>query len=270
MNYDVTDFQKDVIERSHHIPVLVDFWAEWCGPCKMLGPILERLATANGDRWALAKVDTEVHQEVAMTYGIRSIPNVKLFVDGTVANEFTGALPEAAVQQWLDKALPDKHKKETDRAEILMAEGNKDDARAVLDEVLRQNPGSEKARVLMAEMVLPSNPADAIAIVAGLDEGSPHFQKVDAIRTFGSMLKKLSQPERLPEDPAKPHYLTALRALARFEYDAAVQNFIAVIRTNRYYDDDGARKACIAIFRLLGDEHDVTQKRRREFSSALY
>jgi putative thioredoxin len=119
-------------------------------------------------------------------------------------------------------------------------------------------------------MVLPSNPADAIAIVAGLDEGSPHFQKVDAIRTFGSMLEKLSQPERLPEDPAKPHYLAALRALARFEYDAAVQNFIAVIRTNRYYDDDGARKACIAIFRLLGDEHDVTHKRRREFSSALY
>ena len=100
MNYEVQDFQKEVIERSKNIPVLVDFWAEWCGPCKMLGPILERLAEKYKDIWALAKLDTDNNQEIAMEYGIRGIPNVKLFVNGNVADEFTGALPENMVEQW--------------------------------------------------------------------------------------------------------------------------------------------------------------------------
>jgi putative thioredoxin len=80
--YDSDDFQADVIERSHEVPVVVDFWAEWCGPCKALGPVLEKLAGEAGGRWRLAKVDTDKHREAAAGYGIRSIPNVKLFVDG--------------------------------------------------------------------------------------------------------------------------------------------------------------------------------------------
>jgi putative thioredoxin len=270
MKYDVENFQKDVIERSHQIPVLVDFWAEWCGPCKTLGPILERIAATNGDTWALAKVDTEKFPDVAMQYGVRGIPNVKLFVDGDVVNEFTGALPEPAVKSWLEKALPDKFTKELDRAESLPSEGKSEEARSVLDGILRENPENERARVLLAGMILASDPSAATQLVAGIEENSPHFQKVEAIRTFGTMLEKLAHPEQLTDDPVKSAYVAALAALAQFDYDAALEKFIDVIRANRYYDDDGARKACIAIFRVLGDEHAVTQKRRREFSSALY
>ena len=106
MSYEVENFQQDVLEKSFQQPVLVDFWAEWCGPCRTLGPILERLASENERKWSLVKVNTETHQEVAMYFQIRSIPAVKLFIDGEVVDEFTGALPEASIRQWLEQTLP--------------------------------------------------------------------------------------------------------------------------------------------------------------------
>jgi putative thioredoxin len=106
MSHDVTDFQAEVIERSRTLPVLVDFWAAWCGPCRVLGPLLEHLAGEAGDRWALAKVDTEKFPELAGQYGVTSIPSVKLFAGGEVVDEFVGALPEADIRRWIDAALP--------------------------------------------------------------------------------------------------------------------------------------------------------------------
>lgn len=91
MAYDIVDFQKEVIDASFEKPILVDFWAPWCGPCRVLGPVLEKLAVEESDKWTLAKVNTDENQEVSMQYGIRGIPAVKLFVDGNVVNEFTGA-----------------------------------------------------------------------------------------------------------------------------------------------------------------------------------
>src|SRR5512146_24625 len=129
MNHEVRDFEKDVIERSFTVPVVVDFWAEWCGPCKMLGPILERLESQSGGKWVLAKVDTDHNEDLAIRYGVRGIPNVKLFVEGKVANEFTGALPERMVVQWLEKALPDQGRKELERAELLIHQGQGEEAR---------------------------------------------------------------------------------------------------------------------------------------------
>ena len=131
MAYDVSDFEKEVFERSYTIPVLVDFWADWCGPCKVLGPVLERLAGQSDGRWMLAKVNTEKHVEVARKYNIQSIPNVKLFIDGVVVNEFVGALPEYQVQRWLETAIPSKHRREIEQAEAFLVAGNPGPARVL-------------------------------------------------------------------------------------------------------------------------------------------
>jgi len=270
MTYEISDFQIDVINRSHTIPVLVDFWAEWCGPCKMLGPVLERLAEKSNSQWALAKVDTDKNQSLARQYGIKGIPNVKLFVDGKVANEFTGALPETAIAQWLKKALPDRFRKEIERAQQMLKEKNTSEAQSVLEEIIKQEPGNQHARVLLAQSLIFSDPDEAVELVDGIEEHSEHFPMVEAIRTFNSFTMKLLHLDSLPDDPVKPTYVAALTELGAFNYDGAIERFIEVIRNNRYYDDDGARKGCIAIFRILGEEHDVTQKRRRDFSSALH
>ena len=103
--FDVQDFQKDVIEKSKTTPVMVDFWAAWCAPCRMLGPVIEEAAKEANGTWALAKVDTEAMPEIAMKYGVRSIPNVKLFINGEVADEFVGALPKAAIEKFMERAL---------------------------------------------------------------------------------------------------------------------------------------------------------------------
>jgi putative thioredoxin len=270
MNYEIADFQKDVIERSLNTPVLVDFWAAWCGPCKVLGPILERLAQKSNGHWVLAKADTDKHQDLAARYGIRGIPNVKLFVDGKVASEFTGALPEHAVVQWLQKALPSRFRKEIESAQELLKHHNTVEGQSILENVLQNDPDNEHAKVLLAGSLVPTDPQKAISLVAHIEEHSKHFPEADAIRTFGKLTSSALHPELFPDDVVKPVYLAALKELAAFNYDAALEKFIEALRANRSYDDDGSRKACIAIFRILGEEHEITQKRRREFSSALY
>ena len=115
--YDTDNFEVDVIDRSREKPVLVDFWAAWCGPCRVIGPVLERLADDNGDDWELRKLDTEKYPAVARRFRITSIPAVKLFVDGEVKDEFVGALPEQMIVQWLKKALPSKFREQLKRTE---------------------------------------------------------------------------------------------------------------------------------------------------------
>jgi putative thioredoxin len=268
--FEIEDFSRDVLERSSTVPVVVDFWAEWCAPCRALGPVLEKLAGEAGGRWVLAKVDTDAHQDLATRYGIRGIPNVKLFVDGTVANEFSGALPESAVRQWLERALPDPDRKEIDRAKGLLDAGNTPEAQALLSAIVQRVPGNHHARVLLAHSYLETAPAQASALVDGIEQDSRHYQMADAIRTFAGLTGKLDHAADLPDGPAKQQYIDALRSLARANYQDAVERFIEVIRADRYYDDDGARKACVAVFKLLGEENHVTQSNRRSFSSALF
>jgi putative thioredoxin len=270
MKYDVTDFKQQVLERSKELPVVVDFWAEWCGPCRVLGPVLERLAAQSDGTWTLAKVNTEEMPDVAAAYNIRSIPNVKLLIDGKVKDEFVGALPEPMIRQWLRKNVPDKCAKEIERADELIAAGSLDEARRILSHVVDKEPSSEGARALLARTLVYSDCERAAELVRDIEEDSPHFDIAESVRTFASMLARISTGDGLPDGPVRATYRSAIECLGKEDFAGALEKFIDVIRNDRYYDDDGARKACIAIFKLLGEEHEVTRKYRREFSTALY
>jgi putative thioredoxin len=271
MAFEVHDFQTEVIEASRSIPVVVDFWAPWCGPCRVLGPVLERLATEQQDRWKLAKVNTEEQPAVSNEYGIRGIPAVKLFVDGTVRDEFVGALPEPAVRQWIEKALPSVHARRLADAEAALRAGEAAAAAAMLREVVEDDPANGAARVLLAKALAFSEPDAAEALIEGLDVADPVLlQTVDAVRTVARLSRLHATPDDLPDGPGRVPYAAALDALAGDDFDTALQRFIEVVMKDRYYDDDGARKACVALFTLLGPEHPITRRHRRLFDMALY
>ena len=270
MTYDTNSFDRDVVERSWTIPVLVDFWADWCGPCSVLGPILERLAGEHSDEWAFVKLDTEAHPQIAARYGVRSIPNVKLFVDGQVSDEFVGALPEARVVGWLRKVLPSRFLSQLAEARRVLSDNGTGPALEILRPLVAAEPDNHEALVVMARAVLYSDANEAAAIVSSVQLGSPHFAEADAIRALCLTFATLDDPRLLPESPVKERYLQAVHSARDGYFEAALEGFIDVVRKDRKYNDDGSRKACVAVFNLLGNDHELTRKFRAALSSALF
>lgn len=261
------EFQTDVIELSKTIPVLVDFWAQWCGPCRVLAPVLERLAERHAGKWALVKVNTEEFPEISAQYGIRGIPNVKLFSNGEVIDEFTGALPEHQIEQWLSKALPSPWAEDVTRAAAEIAAGNDPAAITLLEGVLAKEPENRKAAAMLVKLILFSRPEEALRLAEPLEAEPEYADLSEAARTLGALLARPASA--LPEGESREAYGLAVERLRKGELDTALERFIAVLRDDRYYDDDGSRKACIAIFRLLGEEHEITMKHRRPFDRAF-
>jgi putative thioredoxin len=270
VNYDTDNFEKDVLERSYVIPVLVDFWAEWCGPCRVLGPVLEKLAEESKDSWALVKLNTDKHPELSARYGIRSIPNVKLFVDGKVVDGFIGALPENMVTGWLSKALPSKFHNQIKNAERLLDEERIVEAQKILEEVVGAEENNDLAITLLARTHVFSDPHKALEIVDRIGPTSEYSDIAEAIKTFGEMFLYLEDSKLLEEGALRERYLSAIKSLRSQNFGDALDNFIDVIRKARYYNNDGSRKACIAIFRFLGEDHEITKEYRQVFASVLY
>jgi putative thioredoxin len=269
------DFEQDVIEASREAPVLVDFWAPWCQPCQVLGPRLEALAEeAASDEdaaWSLVKVNTDEEPGLAQRFGVRGLPTVKLFHEGEVIDEFTGAKPERALRQWLDAALPSEEKARLESAREALAEGRFDTAASLLREARDDDPENDEAQILLARALVFDEPREAAALA---DEAAPADsglrQTQESVQTVSRLLMIFEEDgPALPEGPPQD-YLRAIDALSRSDFDAALERFIAVVREDRDYDDDGARKACVALFTLLGPEHPATQKHRPVFDRALY
>lgn len=264
------DFQKEVLETSFQIPVLVDFWAEWCGPCRMLGPVLEKLAEKYSDKWKLVKINTEEHPEIAAKYGIRSIPNVKLFHKGKVINEFTGALPEKMIEDWLKKSIPSKYSEMIEKAKSLLEQGKIEDAKVILEEVHKGDISNSDVKVLLAKILVFENESEALRLIESANISDEYFDLANSVITFIQLFEKYKNSNDLPDDVVKSVYIEAIGDLMKKNFPNALEKFIQVIKENKSYDDEGARKACIAIFKYLGEENEITLKYRRDFGRALY
>lgn len=261
------NFQSAVLEQSRSVPVLVDFWASWCAPCRMLAPVLERLAEKAQGRWRLVKVNTEEHPDIAGAYAVRSIPSVKLFVDGNVVDEFTGALPEHQIEQWLARAIPGPLAAIVTEAVAAAATGDDTRALVLFEQVLSNEPGNLPAVAGLVRLVLFSDPERAGKLAEQLEGVPEHADLCDAVRTMAPLLERPGSA--LPQGTVREAYASAVECLRNRDFDGALERFIGVLRQERSFDGDGSRKACIAIFRLLGEDHETTMKYRRPFDRAF-
>ena len=272
------NFEAAVLERSSEVPVLVDFWAEWCGPCKAHGPVLEKLADEYAGGFILAKLNVDENPNLAGMFGIQGIPAVKLFRDGDLASEFTGALPEPMLREFLTKFLPTASDKEAQAAMALEAEGKWLEAKAAYEAILATDPDHGQALLGMARAAMNGgdNAAaleylDRISIVA--DERKEADRLVARLNLqAGGAQSEAALREKIAADPKNIAARFELaQALAGVEkYAEALKEFLEVVKADRKFNEDGARKAMIQIFEVLGSDDPLTDKYRSELAAVLF
>jgi putative thioredoxin len=267
------DFAQAVVQRSHDLPVVVDFWAEWCGPCKTLGPLLERLADEHSGGFELVKVDVDANQALAQQFGVQGIPYVIAFKGGQPVDQFTGALPEAQVRAWLDSIVPSRLDLTVDEARTAMLDGDDDRAEELLRAILAEKMDHEEAGTALASLYLSQGDnARALDVLAPLSPTSDVEKLRATARLTGSAGADVAAlgaaVEADPEDDgARIELARALAAGAEFE--PALDHYLAVVR-NKTDRLEEARKAMIDIFEVLGPDHPLSLSYRRELASALY
>ena len=243
---DVTeqDFERDVIERSRETPVVVDFWAEWCGPCRMLGPILERAAEARDGQVVLAKLDTDANPDVARRYGIQGIPAVKAFRDGEVVDEFVGVQPPTQVERFFDALVPSE-------ADALVAAGDEESLRRALD----LEPGRADAAVPLAEALYRRGERD---------------EALDLLHNVTGNFRADGLEARMRlEDQDTVDLDEAFSALDAGDLERALDLLIDAIPSADGMKDD-VRRVVVALLDQLGVDHPLARDARRRLAAALY
>jgi putative thioredoxin len=273
---DVTerDFQVEVLDRSHEVPVVVDFWAPWCGPCRVLGPVLERLAAEHAGEFQLVKLNTDENPQLSTEFRIRSIPAVKAFRDGKLVDEFVGALPEAQIKAWLARLLPSEADRLTNEGLELATDGYANAAEDRFRQALALDVNHPKAIAALGRMLFERGETDEARTLLRRMPGDAEIGRliaeIELKSSGGSDLDRLQgEAETNPRDPGAQYALGAALAAAG-DHTRALETLLTSVRLDKRFDDDVARKAMLRIFQLLGDGDPLTIEYRRRLSSVLF
>lgn len=269
MDVTIQNFEAEVIEASMTTPVLVDFWAPWCGPCKSLGPVLEKVETAYEGRFKLVKIDSDQEQQLAQAFGIKSIPTCVLLKNGQPVDGFMGALPEGQVKQFLDKHLPAEGELQAQaaaqEAQEHLEAGDAQSARAALEQALATDPGNDDARFDLVKLLIGLGElAEAAALLA------PTMSRIPVPLRFEAQTQWLNALEFVTTDPRGQWDLDQFDALiaqnkrdfeARFaksrlliaigQWEAAMDELLEIIMRDKKWDDEAPRKTFVALLELM-------------------
>jgi putative thioredoxin len=269
INVTIENFEAEVVAASHQVPVLVDFWAPWCGPCKVIGPLLERMEGDYGGRFKLVKIDSDQEQELSQAFGIRSIPTCVLMINGKPADGFMGAVPEGQIRTFLDKHVPAgdalEAQDDADDAQALLAAGDPQAALHKFHEALSINPGNDDARFDYVKLLIQNNMLDdAEAALAPALAEIPRQLRFDALLHFLDAIKFVTTNARGGWELAQFDELIAANkrdfdarlAKARVlmvagEWTASMDELLEIIMRDKAWGDAVPRKTYVAILELL-------------------
>jgi putative thioredoxin len=267
MDVTAATFERDVLDASTTMPVVVDFWAPWCAPCRALGPILEKLEREYGGRFRLAKVNLDENPELAAAFGVRSIPAVLAFRDGSPVAQFLGAQPESQVRAFIEGILPSP-------SELARLKGGE----ASLREALELDPGNDAARLDLAELLVEQSRSDeAERLLDQVQDNAALDARRDALRAAAGFARGGGESEKALQarlaanaDDLEARYALARRHAAARRYREAMDELLAVVRKDKNWRDGEARKQLLNLFTLAAEAPELVSEYRRKLATALY
>jgi putative thioredoxin len=265
-----SDFEYEVIAYSKQTPVIVDFWADWCRPCKTLTPILEKIAEEAGGAFRLAKVNVDDNPNLALRFNVRSIPNVKAFRDGQLVSEFLGLQPEVRVKEFIRNLAPSQ-------IDLLLEKGQSQlesldwlEASKTFRQFLLKSPNHPGGLLglLKSELMLGHYPQAKIII----DDfpPSPEYASLEMLRLLHEVMVRVKTNQQISEEPLEAVYCNSLRLAMRGNIPAAMDGMIEILRQDKHYRNDEVRKVLLGLFETLGNNHPLTQQYRQELALVLF
>jgi len=272
--FDVSEstFEVDVVNRSYETPVLADFWAPWCGPCRSLGPVLEKLAAESDGGFFLAKVNVDENPNLSVRFGVQGIPAVKAFRNGQVINGFVGAIPEPRVREFLQKVAPNETDHTLAEAISLLATRHWADAEEKLRVILEAQPRNAAAALGMVRaLVAQGKGREALEIIEDFTSG-PEIVAAEQLRPLAEMLAEVAEDNdhRTESDLQLAQYWQSARLLANGRYAAGMDGLMEVLRKDKKFRGGEPRKVMLGVFALLGDDDPLTREYRGELASVLF
>ena len=274
------DFEQDVLERSYSVPVVLDFWAPWCGPCRAIGPVLEKLADEQAGKFVLAKVNVDENPALAQSFQISSIPAVKAVKEGAIANEFLGALPEPAIREFVEGLIPSEADSLAQQGQDLQEQGKDQGAESLYRAALSKDERQPKALLGLARLLAGKEEhADALALLGRIP---PNAREHDAAQQLAAQIRVKQTGANAGEEAAYREKIEADSndLDARFElaqilaastrYEEALVEYLEIVKKDRAFRDEGARKAMLEIFEVVGARSELADRFRSELAKVLF